>query len=110
MGLRRFGMATPGSLVQGRFSIHEPWLDIGSISWTFAQVRGEFHQLCHFTAMPGFSLTHSWAKAPIGLLPPWPLTISTRRKPERFTESRTSRASAIAVSCRRQTVPGKALK
>ena len=94
MGFCDAGWTTPASRVQGKFSIQEAWLATASISCTLARVRGAFHQLWNFTAVPGWSAIHSIARAPAGALPPWPLTRRMRRKPWRAKLSSTSRTSA----------------
>ena len=69
-----------------------------SISWTLAQVCGAFHQLWNLIDSSGAPPSAPARAPPTGMLPPWPLTIRMRRKPERCTEAIISRATASSVS------------
>ena len=98
------------SRVHGKFSSQLPWLATVSNIFTCAIVRGAFHQLWNFTRQSGLSIIHSCAKAPAGLLPPCPFTITMRRNPERFMLSNTSVTTAHNVATRNVTEPGNAWK
>src|ERR1041384_4701799 len=104
------GNATPGTRVQGKFSIHEPCEESGSIACTFAQVLGAFHQLWKRTLQPLWSAAHSVASCCTAPLPPWPLQIMMRLKPLCAMPSRMSRTSARCVSTRSVIEPGNSRK
>ena len=109
-GFAPAGAAAPASRVQGKFSIQFACVPDGSISWTLAQVFGAFHQLWNLSDRLGRPAMSSCASALTGMLPPCPLTISTRRKPARWTEATRSRTTASSVSTCSEIVPGKARK
>ena len=83
IGFLPSGAATFASRVQGKFSIQEAWEATGSISFTLAQVFGAFHQLWNFTRASGWSRHPLRREGWAGALPPWPLTMTMRRKPVR---------------------------
>ena len=93
-GLVSSGRATRRrSRVQGKFSIHDAWQAFVSTARTSAIVRGAAHQLWNLMRISGWSMPYSIASAAAGWLPPWPLTISTRRKPARRMPSSSSRTT-----------------
>jgi hypothetical protein len=110
MGRCSFGGSTPGSLVQGKFSIHDPCDATGSMACTLAQVRGAFHQLWKITRHAGWSAAHSCASCCTAPLPPWPLQIMMRRKPLCAIPSRMSRTTLRWVSTRSEMDPGNSRK
>ena len=104
------GSFTPGSRVQGKFSIHEACDATGSMACTLAQVSGAFHQLWKSTRHAGWSAVHSAANCCTALLPPWPLTMRMRLKPLCAMLSRMSRTTRRCVSTRSEIEPGNSRK
>jgi len=69
--------------VQGKFSIHDACDAAGSVCCTLASVWGARHQSWNLTDASGWAFSHSEITTVAGVLPPCPLTIRIRLKPER---------------------------
>jgi hypothetical protein len=105
-GFGSSGSSTPGSLVHGKFSIHEACAPSSSIARTIAITRSLFHQSWYRTRASGCSAPHSDAAIRAGVFPPCPLTIRIRRNPCPDSDSSKSVTTARNVSTRSVGLPG----
>ena len=67
---------------------------VGSIDCTIGHTRGPFHQLWKSTWQSGRAAISSGATPAAGEFPPWPFTITMRRKPWSCSDSSSSRTTA----------------